>query len=168
MSRIKLRYPKIDDAQRFLEILSNPKFIYISANPKSIEDEIDWIKLNSKLRKQNLAWNYAIILEKQIIGSIGIMINPHRPYVGEMGYFTAEEYWNMGITTEAVKMVEEKGFTELGLKRIEIKMEPENESSERVAIKCGYHKEALLKKAVANKTGEMRDVLLYAKIFDHK
>lgn len=43
-------------------------------------------------------------------------------------------------------------------------MQPANTASEKVAIKNGYKKEGLMKKAVRNKEGKMKDVYLYAKV----
>lgn len=166
MSRITLRYQQIIDAQRFFEILSNPNFVFITANPKSVEEEVEWLKQNPKRRRNNTEWNYAILYDQVVVGSVGIKIDFHRPYIGEIGYFIDEAYWNKGIASEAVKMAETKGFTRLGLKRIEIKMEPKNKASEKVAVKCGYQKEGLLRKAVVDRDGELKDVSLYAKVIE--
>ncbi|MBN2615148.1 MAG: GNAT family N-acetyltransferase [Bacteroidales bacterium] len=167
MARIKLRYQQISDAQRFFEILSNPNFVFITANPKSVEEEVEWLSQNPKRRQNNTDWNYAILYNQLVVGSVGIKIDCHRPYTGEIGYFIDEAYWNKGITTEAVKLAEKIGFSKRGLKRIEIRMEPENIASERVAVKCGYQKEGLLKKAVPGRDGQLKDVLLYAKTVNH-
>lgn len=164
MSKITIRYQKVSDAKRFYEILSNPNFIYFTSKPKSIEDEKKWLKGNRERRKNNFEWSYAILYGDKIVGAVGIKINSHRKYVGEIGYFLDEKYWGKGITTEAVKLAEKEGFDKLGLTRIEIVMQPENKGSEKVAIKCGYNKEGLLKKAVEGTDGKKKDVLMYAKV----
>jgi len=163
MPKVRLRYQQIKDAQRFYEIMNNPNFTFIAAQPKSVEDEVEWLKQNSKRRRNNTEWNFTILYDNKVIGSVGFKIDFHRPYIGEIGYFIDEAYWNKGIATAAVKLAESKGFSKLGLKRIEIKMEPENKASEKVAIKCGYRKEGQLKKAVYGRDGRLKDVLLYAK-----
>jgi len=43
-------------------------------------------------------------------------------------------------------------------------MQPANKASEKVAIKNGYHKEGLMKKAIKGKDGKMKDGYLYAKV----
>lgn len=164
MANIRLRYHQVSDAERFFEMLSNPKFVHIIANPKSVAEEVEWLKQNPKRRRNNTEWNYAILYDNLVVGSVGIRIDFHRPYIGEIGYFIDENYWNKGIATEAVRMTEAKGFTKHQLKRIEIRMDPENKASEKVALKCGYHKEGLLQKAVADRNGTLKDVLLYVKI----
>lgn len=164
MSKITLRYHKLSNAKRFYEILNNPHFIYFTAKPKSIVEEKKWIKGNPQRRKNNSAWNYAILSDGKLIGGIGIKINFHRQFIGEIGYFLDEAYWGQGITTKAVKLAEKEGFCKLGLMRIEILMEPKNKASERVAVKCGYKKEGLLKKSVVGAGGQKKDALLYAKV----
>lgn len=164
MPKISTRYQRTSDAKRFYEILSNPNFIYFAAKPKSIADERKWLKTNPDRRKNKIEWNYAVIYENKIVGAVGIKINGSRKYIGEIGYFLDENFWGNGIITEAVKLVEKEGFGKLKLTRIEILMQPENKASKKVAEKCGYKKEGLLKKALMGTDGKKKDALLYAKV----
>lgn len=164
MKKVSIRYQKTSDAKRFYEILNNPSFVFFSAKPKSVEDEKKWLSGNPQRRKDNFEWNYTILYGNEIVGSVGIKINAHRKYIGEIGYFVDKEYWGKGIATKATKLMEKEGFKKLGLTRIEIVMQPENKASEKVATKCGYKKEGLLKKAIKKPNGEVKDVFLYAKV----
>ena len=164
MPKIKLRPQKLSDAQRFYEILKNPNFIYLNVKIKSIADEKKYLQGNLERRKANTAWGYTIIYGKEIVGGVGVKINFHRKYVGEIGYFIDEKYWGKGIASQAVKLIEGVCFKKLKLVRIEIFMQPANKASEKVAIKNGYHKEGLMKKAIKGKDGEMKDGYLYAKV----
>lgn len=164
MAKITIRYQEISDAKKFYEILSNPNFVYLTAKPKSIEDEEKWLKDNPKRRENNSEWNYTVLYDDQIVGTVGIKVNPHRKYIGEIGYFLDENFWGRGITTEAIRLAEKEGFEKIGLTRIEILMQPENKASEKVAVKCGYLKEGLLKKALEGTDGKKKDALLYAKV----
>ncbi|PIY93688.1 MAG: N-acetyltransferase [Candidatus Magasanikbacteria bacterium CG_4_10_14_0_8_um_filter_32_14] len=164
MSKITIRYQKVSDAKRFYEILSNPNFIYFPAKPKSVADEKKWLQNNPKRRKNNSEWNYTVLCDNQIVGTVGIKVNPRRKYIGEIGYFLDENFWNKGIMTKAVRLAEKEGFKKIGLTRIEILMQPKNKASEKVAIKCGYTKEGLLKKAIVGTDGKKKDALLYAKV----
>ena len=150
---IQLRLQQISDAQRFYEILNNPNFLYFGSQPKSVEAEIAWLEGNAQRIKENTEWNYTIIKGDIVIGGIGVKINAHRSYVGEIGYFIDEAYWGKGIATEAVRLLEQFCFQELGMTRIELLMLPENIGSEKVAIKNGYLKEGILHKALKHKDG---------------
>ncbi|MDD3887586.1 MAG: GNAT family N-acetyltransferase [Patescibacteria group bacterium] len=160
--KIKLRYQKLSDAERFCEILNNPNFIYFNAKP-TLNEEIKWLKEVQKKVKNNYEHNYTILYDNKVVGGIGIKINQHCKFVGEIGYFLDEKYWGKGITCEAVRLVEEIAFKELDLKRIEILTDVKNEQSQRVAKKCGYEKEGVLKKRIINQ-GKNVDAILFAKV----
>lgn len=160
---ITLRLQQIHDAQRFFEILNNPNFLYFGSQPDSIEAEIAWLEGNEKRFREHKEWNYTILKGEEIIGGIGVKINQHRSYIGEIGYFIDEAYWRQGIATEAVRLLEEICMRELRMTRFELLMLPENIGSEKVAIKCGYRKEGILQKALLHKDGSKRDCLLYAR-----
>jgi ribosomal-protein-alanine N-acetyltransferase len=166
MIHIELRKQRVSDAKRFYEILNNPNFLYFPAKPQSLEEEKEFLRKNPEKRKKNIEYNFAIMYEKDVIGAIGVKIDQHRTYIGEIGYFVDEAYWRKGIATEAVKLAERIGFQELGLTRIEILMDIENTASEKVAIKAGYVKEGLLKGKLKNGDA-YRDAFLYAKLVRH-
>ena len=161
---IELRLQNINDAESFFNILNNPNFIHFGVKPNSIDDEIVWLKQNSKRQKENSEWNYTILYNGNIVGAIGVKINYHRKYIGEIGYFLDEKYWNKGIITQAVKLIEKICKNELHLTRLEISMPVGHLASEKVAIKNHYSKEGTLKQLVKDKDGKMKDCYLYAKI----
>ncbi|MCF7795432.1 GNAT family N-acetyltransferase [Patescibacteria group bacterium] len=161
--KVKIRKQRVADAKRFYEILNNPNFKYFHICPKDVEAEKDFLRQNTKKRKNNIEYNYAILFNGKLVGGCGIKINQHRTFIGEIGYFLDEKYWGKGITTKAVKILEKIGFEELDLKRIEIIMDPRNIASEKVAIKCAYKKEGTMKKAI--KDGDkFSNAYLYAKV----
>ncbi len=162
---VELRLQKVSDAERFFEILNNPNFIYFDVQPATIEDEVAWLEQNAQRMKDNTQWNYTILYDEAIVGAIGVQINYHRNYIGEIGYFIDEKYWNLGIATQAVKLIEEICRNELKLTRIEIAMLLENSASERVAFKNNYLKEGIQRKLIKGKDGQMKDCYLYAKVF---
>ncbi len=163
IEKITIRPQNISDAKRFYEILNNKNFKYFPVRPKSIAAERKFIKAQKKKRKNNYAYDYSILLNGKLVGAVGIKINQQRKFIGEIGYFIDEKYWGKGITTKAVKSLEKIAFKKLKIRRIEIIMYPMNKASEKVAIKCGYKKEGLMKKAVAH-FNTYRDVFLYAKV----
>ena len=162
MKKIEIRYQQVSDAKRFYEILNNPNFIFFSVKPKSIKDEIKFLKQNVKKRKENFEYNFSVLYNKKMVGGAGIKISQHQKHIGEIGYFVDEKYWGRGIAPQAVKLLEKFAFNKLKLQRLEIRMNPKNKASQRVAIKTGYKKEGLLKKSF-NFNGKLVDCYLYAK-----
>ena len=161
--KVELRNQKVSDARRFFEILKNPNFKYFHVCPKDVKSEKEFLRQNAKKRKDNIEHNFSILYSGKLVGGCGIKINQCRKFIGEIGYFLDEPFWGKGITTEAVKILEKIGFKKLGLKRIEIIMDPRNIASEKVAIKCGYKKEGTMKKSIED-NGKFFDAYLYAKV----
>lgn len=162
MLKIELRNLRFSDAKRIYEVISNPNFVYF-VNPSSFEAYEKLLAKKIEKKKKGLEYNYAILYDGKVVGSIGIKINCHRPYNGEINYFIDEKFWGRGIATKAVCLAEEIAFQKLKLNRIEILMNPKNIASRKVAIKAGYKKEGVLHKAVKEAEGNFFDVLLYAK-----
>jgi ribosomal-protein-alanine N-acetyltransferase len=163
MKDVALRYQRVSDAKRFYEILCNPKFKFFGPNPKSLKEEVDYLKKTKQKRKDNYSHEFTILYKNKIVGGTGIKIDQHRKFIGEIGYFIDETYWRKGIATKAVKILEKIGFEKLKLKRIEIVMNPKNKASVRVAVKNKYKREGLMKKKVVGRDG-YQDCYMYAKV----
>lgn len=162
--KITIRPQRVYDAKRFVEILSNPNFIYFPAKPKTIKEEKEFLRSNIRKRKEKRVFNFSIIYNgNEHIGGIGIRIDQFRPHIGEIGYFIDEKYWGMGVTICAVKELEKFIVSNLSLHRLEIRTAIENKASQKVAHKCGYKKEGILRQMlyVANR---WHDCYLYSKI----
>jgi ribosomal-protein-alanine N-acetyltransferase len=161
--KIQLRKPVLSDAKRYLEILSHPEFHYFPAKPKTVKEERDFLRKLKKLEKDGFEYNFAVMANGRHVGGAGIKINRQYPYICEVGYFVDRKYWNRGISTKAVALLEKFIAEKPDIVRIEIFMAKENAGSEKVAIKSGYQKEGLMKKRL--KIGNtFHDCYLYAKI----
>lgn len=79
---------------------------------------------------------------------------------GYIGYVIARKHWNKGLTTEALKVFVEYGFSQLEVHRIEAHVEPENIASAKVLTKIGFQKEGLLRESTFNK-GQYQDMVYY-------
>ena len=86
MPKVELRNQKISDAKRFYEILDNPNFKFFRIRPKSVQEEIKFLRKNSERRKHNHSYNYTILYNKKLVGGCGIKIDQHRNFIGEIGY----------------------------------------------------------------------------------
>jgi ribosomal-protein-alanine N-acetyltransferase len=163
--KVTIRYQQLGDARRFHEILNSPNFTYFPSKPKTIRKQREFLRKNKAWLEQKIWFNFTILYGNKIVGAIGIRIEAHRPYCGEVGYFVDESYWGKGIATEAVQLIEQVAFAELGITRIEINMIKANKASERVAIKAGYRKEGIARnKLMLN--GEVLDCYVFGKTRD--
>ena len=107
---------------------------------------------------------FAIEWNGEYVGNISLSpgVDVYRK-TAEIGYFIGEPYWNKGIATQAVNLIVEFGFKELGLARIHTGVFEYNHASMRVLEKCGFELDGVFKKAVM-KNGKIWDEVRYSKI----
>ncbi len=85
--------------------------------------------------------------ENTLVGIIECMDFNHKVNMVTIGYFLAENHWGKGIATEAVRIVVNFLFEEVGINRIQAEVMPANEVSKKVLLKNGFSKEGLLRQA---------------------
>lgn len=111
------------------------------------EPEEAWRMLQ---RRHNRFWQgrgirWAITLKghDELIGSCGFNSLNKKQNAGELGYELARPFWNQGIMTEAVAAATAYGFDQLGLKRLEAWIMPENRASANLLLKVGFQSEGI-------------------------
>lgn len=164
---VSLRPLRAGDRERLKYLADNEK---ISRNlrdrfpnPYTIADADSFIEL-SVCKDPNET--FAIIFEDEYVGNIGLQLGEDVYRMsGELGYFLGEEYWNRGIMSRAVRIICDYGFTRLGLVRIWSGVFSFNAPSARVLEKCGFTREAILRRAVI-KNGEICDEWRYARVIE--
>lgn len=162
MPKVKIRPQELFDAERLFDIITHTNLEFIEFPIKTLEEERYFLQLNEAKREANFEHNFSILYYGKLVGACGIRIDQHRPWIGEIGYFIDREYQGKGIATEAVGQLEKFGFERLDLQRIVILMDIRNLASERVAQKCRYEKEGIMKRV--HRVGEdYYDCFLYAK-----
>jgi RimJ/RimL family protein N-acetyltransferase len=111
---------------------------------------------------QDIETNFVIANEKELIGAIGINLQEDvNKFSAEIGYWIGEPFWGKGISTRALKIFTEYAFNNFNLNRIYAYVFEGNIASERVLLKAGYRKEAILRKAVF-KENKFLDQYIYA------
>ncbi|REJ80072.1 MAG: N-acetyltransferase [Bacteroidetes bacterium] len=105
---------------------------------------------------------FAIEVEGQAAGGIGIhpQEDIHRKNA-ELGYWLAEEYWNRGIVSRAVKEMVEYGFRTFDISRIFARPFGNNIASQRVLLHAGFVLETVLEKTLY-KNGEYLDEMIFS------
>ena len=82
---------------------------------------------------------------------------------GELGYAIVEEARGRGAATGAVRLLTAWGFAELGLERLELHIDATNTASERVAERCGYRRDGILR-SVHFKEGRRCDRAIWSRL----
>lgn len=93
-------------------------------------------------------------------GSIGLKCDwEHRK--AEVGYWITAAARRRSVGTRAVRLVAVWAFEELGLERLELLSNPENEASRRLALRAGFTSEGLLR-AYRPRNGGREDLLMFS------
>ncbi|HZU40921.1 MAG TPA: GNAT family N-acetyltransferase [Solirubrobacteraceae bacterium] len=91
--------------------------------------------------------------DARLLGSISLMRFEWRHARAEVGYWLAREARGQGHATRAVSLVCEWGRRELALERIDLLAAARNTPSQRVAERCGFRREGLLRSYLRGKEG---------------
>jgi RimJ/RimL family protein N-acetyltransferase len=81
----------------------------------------------------------------------------------EAGYIVAPAARGRGIAVRALRMLTDWSLQELGLERIELRIETENEPSIRVAERAAFVREGVLR-SVHFKKGQRADIAVYSRL----
>jgi [ribosomal protein S5]-alanine N-acetyltransferase len=163
---IVLRPWSISDAPNLAVLADNKK---ISDNlrdglpfPYTLNDAKNW--LNIILPENSPPRFFAITLDKQLVGSIGIVSKTdiYRKNI-EIGFFIAEYFWGRGIATKAIKAAVSYAFRDFDIVRVYAEVFSDNLASRRALEKAGLKLEATLKMNII-KNGIIKDSCIYSVI----
>lgn len=116
-------------------------------NMQSMANFQQYIINCSKQAKAQTDFGYAIIINKNMAGRIGMHHINHQNKTGEIGYWLANGLQGRGIITKCCHALIHHGFTQLNLNRIEIKCAVGNGKSKAVAEKLQFKPEGILRQA---------------------
>lgn len=147
--RLILDQIKPVDISNIVAYAGNIKIVENTRNmpyPYHEEDAISWMHMAYTGFKAKDNYIFAIRLKDTLalIGGIGLTIDKENNRA-ELGYWLAEDFWNRGLTTEAVKATLKFGFENLNLNKIIAVYLTSNEASGKVMVKNGMVKEAEFK-----------------------
>jgi [ribosomal protein S5]-alanine N-acetyltransferase len=161
---IVLRPWSISDAPKLAVLADNKK---ISDNlrdglpfPYTLNDAKNW--LNIIIPENNPPRYFAITLDNQLVGSIGIVSKTdiYRKNF-EIGFFISEDFWGRGIATKAIKAAVSYAFREFDIIRVYAEVFSDNLASRRALEKAGLKLEAKLAKNII-KNGIIQDSCIYS------
>jgi [ribosomal protein S5]-alanine N-acetyltransferase len=129
-------------------------------NPYSEQDAKDWLNL---ILPENIPPRFfAIIIDKQIVGSIGLVTKTdiYRKNI-EIGFFLSEKFWGQGIMTKAIMAVRSYAFETFDIVRIYAEVFSDNLASRKTLEKAGFRLEATLKNSII-KNDIIKDSCIYS------
>jgi RimJ/RimL family protein N-acetyltransferase len=105
----------------------------------------DWVRTYQEGGRDGTREALAIV-EGDVL--VGIAVAPRierDKLTAELGYVVAPEARGRGIASAALALLSDRMFAELGLLRLELMIGVGNEASKRVAARCGYTFEGVLR-----------------------
>lgn len=169
--RLLLRKMSISDTKELFKIWSDSevtKHMNIESFTQ-IEQVQEMIQLFDKLSENSEAIRYSIIeLESnKIIGTCGFNYVDINNSKVEIGYDLNKSFWAQGYAKEAITYLIQYAFNDLGINRIEAKIEPENTNSIKLIEKLNFTYEGTLRQSEKSK-GRYIDLKIYSKLASDK
>ena len=132
--------------------------IEAACNDRAIAEFLDAIPqpytrsdANAYLEACRIGWrdgtmtNFAIVLDGQAVGSIGVRwLEPHQG-VAEVGYWVAPEARGQGVCTRALRLISAWVLARPAMARLQLRADEENVASNRVAQNAGFTREGVLR-----------------------
>ncbi len=98
-----------------------------------------------------------------LLGSVSLLRPAWEHARAEVGYWLAREARGQGHATRALRLIAAFGFESLGLERIELLAAAGNPSSQRVAQRGGFTREAVLRSYMQGKDGRL-DMVSFSRL----
>ncbi len=163
-NRLLLRKYRLSDAEAMFENYANDdrvtKYLSWKTYSKS-SDIIPFLEMSIKDYERKSTYHWAIEYEGKMIGSIAVMAVDDLRNNCEVGYCIGYDFWNKGITSEALAAVITFLFEKVGMHRVLAKHDVENPASGEVMKKCGMTYEGRFKEYYLRHDGTYSDALVY-------
>jgi RimJ/RimL family protein N-acetyltransferase len=130
-------------------LVADPSVRRYTRVPEPVPDDFDrtWADRYRRGRADNSAMNFAI--EDADDGTfLGVAVAPHLDHderTAELGYVLGTESRGRGVATEALRQLTAWAFDEQDMIRLQLLISVSNDASKRVAQRCGYQFEGVLR-----------------------
>ncbi len=116
------------------------------------------------LERTELRMHFYLKGSETLVGSSGLHRIDWEVPKFEIGYWCRTRFSGRGYTTEAVRGIAAFAFETLGAKRVEIRCDPLNRPSARVAERAGFHLEGELRNDALGTDKTLRNTLVFSAI----
>lgn len=160
------------DAQSLMGLVSRNKYFWSTYEPLqrpeyyTVDAQYKKIQESLYLMSSKREFTFGIYEQgtNNLIGHIALYAIKRLPYSSAfVGYAMDEIYIGKGIVTEAVELVVQFAFEQIGLHRVEAYVSTKNNASIRVLEKSGFQREGLLRKLLYI-NGQWVDHYMYARL----
>ena len=147
--RIQLRLMDESDWPLFKEINTNPRLMahIRDIQPEEQLEEMFRQRVCPSWNPESPDWLPLSIIEqatKKPLGSIALRIRDHHTRIGEVGFVLTEQAQGKGFAREALQLLIDYGFNELGLNKLMAICSVNNAGSYQLLEKAGFIREGRL------------------------
>ncbi len=162
---IVLRPPRPKDAPDIADACADPlaqRFVPALPSPYTLDDALWWITQGAPatVAAGGRAYVIADPQTDRVIGACGV--TSRGPRLGEIGYWVAPWARGRGVASGACRSL--AGEVLGDLHRLELRTDPENVASQRVAIAAGFTREALARGLGQRRDGGPEDLIVWVRL----
>jgi RimJ/RimL family protein N-acetyltransferase len=114
-------------------------------DPPPTDLAAQWLERYEDGRRHGTRAAFAILAGGAVAGMAVAPRIDQEARTAELGYLILRKARGHGIATSALRLLSDWAFAECGLVRLELRINVENQLSKRVASKCGYSMEGVLR-----------------------
>lgn len=163
---VRLRGWRMSDVSALYAAFSDStvqRFSWPGVKPYSEADAREFLIEQGEGRARGTELQLAAVTPdgRDLLGCVSLYAVDRDQGRAAVGYWLVPQARGRGIATRSVQLLAGWAFTTLGLARLELTCAPENYASQRVAERCGFVREGLLRSHMTFKGGR-RDTVLFS------
>jgi ribosomal-protein-alanine N-acetyltransferase len=147
-ARLQLRPLEVSDAQRILEIWSDPEVMrfYDVAPLTRIEQAEDVVArlLQDIAERSGIRWAIVSMSEMRVIGTCGFRLN-FAFRSASLGFELERRFWRQGLMREALDAALTYAYDHLGMNRIQATTDLDNHASAALLASLGFVEEGVMR-----------------------
>jgi RimJ/RimL family protein N-acetyltransferase len=120
-----------------------------------------WLQRYEAGRREGTREGFAVVEDGTFLGLALVVSIDREAQTVELGYIVAGPARGRGVATEALRLLTEWAVSTLGAVRVELLISVDNPASRRVAERCGYELEGVMR-SVYTKPGLREDMEIWS------
>ncbi|MGA2550254.1 MAG: GNAT family N-acetyltransferase [Burkholderiaceae bacterium] len=147
--RVTLRMLRLEDAPAVFAIFSDPEVVRYWSRPALTDPKqaLELIELIQSGYREGSFLQLGVQrnLDRALIGTCTLFHIDGSNLRAELGYALGRAYWGQGLMHEALVVLVDYAFFNLGLRRLEADIDPRNAASEKSLLRLGFVCEGLMR-----------------------
>lgn len=158
---VELTPARDEDSDRYFEWINDRELVVLNGafHPVAREEHDGWFA-RVRARQDMVLFSIRTVADGELIGSCQLhTIDPVHRSAELQIRIGSRRHWGRGLGTEAVRLLLQVGFADLGLHRIHLHVLADNERARRTYRRNGFVEEGVLREA-AFVGGAFRDLVV--------